>query len=72
VLQTVPAAELPFSHAHATIANSERAHACWSIENPNSKQLHKSLTLKMGPNSQQEFIVVLKVPQNKQSMHLAS
>lgn len=52
--------------------NSENEFECWYIENPHSKQLHKSLTLKMGPQSEQEFIIVLKVPQRKQSHNMAS
>jgi hypothetical protein len=64
--------ELPFEEQGPTIKNSEDEFRCWSIENPHSKHLHKSLTLKMGPNTQQEFIIVLKVPQRKQSFNLAS
>jgi hypothetical protein len=64
--------ELPYKEPQATIVNSEDKFSCWSIENPHSKQLHKSLTLKMGPNTSQEFIIVLKVPAIKKSTNLAS
>jgi hypothetical protein len=64
--------ELPFEESKPVLKNSEIEFSCWHIENPHSKQLHKSLTLKMGPQSEQEFIIVLKVPQRKQSYNFVS
>ncbi len=31
------------------IANSEKKHACWFLENPQNKELVKHITLKLGP-----------------------
>jgi hypothetical protein len=43
--------ELPFSYNDGTtIHNSEIDHSCWFIENPVSKELQKTITLKIGPN----------------------
>ena len=44
------------------IVNSEMKHECWYIENPVSKELTKRITLKLGPNAEQEFIIVLRSP----------
>lgn len=58
--------ELPFSYKDGTeIANSEVDHQCWFIENPVSKELQKTITVKISPNTSQEFIVVIKAPKNK-------
>lgn len=61
---------LPFSIAPSasqdgatdTIANSETKHEAWYIENPVSKELTKRITLKLGPNAEQDFIIVVRAP----------
>jgi len=41
--------ELPFKYAdHSMIKNSECEFTCWFIENPVSKELQKTITLKIG------------------------
>lgn len=56
-------AELPFEYKDGSrIVNSEKILKCWFIENPISKELVKTLTLRMGPSSEKEFIIVLKAP----------
>jgi hypothetical protein len=58
--------ELPFSYKDGTlIKNSEFEFNCWFIENPVSKELQKSITIKIGPEMQQEFIIVVKAPKNR-------
>jgi hypothetical protein len=47
------------------IPNSEIKEDCWFIENPKTKDLIKSITLKLGPKCEQDFIVVLKTLQPK-------
>ena len=42
--------------------NSEMKFECWYIENPVSKELTKRITLKLGPNAEQDFIIVLRSP----------
>jgi len=44
------------------IVNSEKKHACWFLENPQNKELVKHITLKLGPECEQEFIVVVRAP----------
>ena len=58
--------ELPFQYKDGSqIRNSEQEFNCWFIENPVSKELQKQLTLKIGPQMSQEFIIVVKAPKNK-------
>ena len=58
--------ELPFEYKDGTqIKNSETEFNCWFIENPVSKELQKSITLKIGPQMSQEFIIVVKAPKNR-------
>lgn len=58
--------ELPFDYKDGTqIKNSEVDFNCWFIENPVSKELQKTITLKIGPGMSQEFIVVVKAPKNR-------
>lgn len=65
--------ELPFGYEDGqTISNSEKTVRCWYIENPISKELVKSITLRLGAMSEKEFIIVLKAPNNRQSYNLAS
>ena len=43
--------ELPFGYKDGThIKNSENEFNCWFIENPVSKELQKTITIKIGPN----------------------
>ena len=44
----------------------------WFIENPVSKELTKRITIKLGPNSQQDFIIVIKCPNVKKPENLLS
>ena len=63
---------MPFSLKHLpknsngskkeSIVNSEMKHQAWFIENPVSKELTKRITLKLGPKSQQDFVIVVKSP----------
>lgn len=65
--------ELPFNYKDGTsIKNSEIEFNCWFIENPISKELQKSITLKMGPNMSQEFIIVVKAPKNRLQSRIVS
>jgi len=58
--------ELPFAYKDDTqIKNSECEFSCWYIENPVSKELQKTITLKIGPQMSQEFIIVVKAPKNR-------
>lgn len=54
------------------MVNSETQHECWFIENPNSKELTKKITLKLGPSCEQEFIIVLKAPSKCKKKPLVS
>jgi hypothetical protein len=58
--------ELPFDYKDGKrIINSEKNIKCWFVENPISKELVKTITLRMSPNSEKEFIIVLKAPANR-------
>ena len=58
--------ELPFAYEDGSqIKNSENEFNCWFIENPLSKELQKKISIKIGPNQNQEFIIVVKAPKNK-------
>jgi hypothetical protein len=54
------------------ITNSEIKNECWYIENPVSKELTKRITLKLGPKSQQQFVVVVKAPMSHQVQNMLS
>lgn len=65
--------ELPFEYQDgAQIENSERLLQSWYIENPVSKELVKTLVVRLSPGSEKEFIVVLKAPSNKPQFNLIS
>lgn len=65
--------ELPFNYKDsAKIKNSEIEFNCWFIENPISKELQKTLTLKIGPQMSQEFIIVIKAPKNRLTSKIVS
>ena len=46
--------------SQSLITNSEMKSKCWFMENPQSKDLVKHITLKLGPGCDQEFIIVAK------------
>ncbi len=54
------------------MVNSEMKYESWFIENPISKELTKRITLKLGPKSQQEFIIVVKSPLVKKTENMLS
>lgn len=54
------------------LPNSEAELNCWFIENPVSKELCKSITLRMSGNAEKEFIIVLKAPSNRQFFSMCS
>lgn len=65
--------ELPFNYEDgAKIKNSEKELQSWFIENPISKDLVKSITIRMPPSAEKEFIIVLKAPTNRLRYNLAS
>jgi hypothetical protein len=65
--------ELPFDYQDGSvIKNAEVEFGCWFIENPLSKELQKSITLRIGPAMSQEFIVVVKAPKNRISAKIVS
>lgn len=65
--------ELPFMYEDGTeIRNSEIDFNCWFIENPVSKELQKTITIKIGPKQNQEFIIVIKAPKNKLQNRIVS
>lgn len=55
-----------------TVVNSETKHEAWYIENPVSKELTKRITLKLGPNAEQDFIIVVRAPQIRRVENLLS
>ena len=64
---------MPFNlkaHNKPYIVNSEMKYDAWFIENPVSKELTKRITLKLGPNSQQDFVIVMKSPMPKKSENM--
>lgn len=65
--------ELPFEYQDgAFIKNSEIEFNCWFIENPITKELQKQITLKIGPQMSQEFIIVIKAPKNRLQAKIVS
>ena len=65
--------ELPFEyHDGAFIKNSEIEFNCWFIENPITKELQKQITLKIGAQMSQEFIIVIKAPKNRLQAKIVS
>ncbi len=65
--------ELPFEYVDGSqIPNSELTLQAWFIENPITKDLVKSITYKMPAESEKEFIIVMKAPQDKAQYNLAS
>ena len=58
--------------AEDDVSNSERDYQCWFIENPISKDLAKSITLRLSPKCEQEFIIVIRSPQLTKKTSLLS
>lgn len=54
------------------IVNSEVKHESWYIENPVSKELTKRITLKLGPKAEQDFIIVVRAPNSKNTENMIS
>ena len=54
------------------IVNSEINMKCWFIENPVTKDLVKSLVIRMSPGCEKEFIIVMKAPNDRPQYNLAS
>jgi hypothetical protein len=64
---------LPFEYEDGSkIVNSERSMQSWYIENPISKELVKSLTIRLQAKTEKELIVVLKAPTNHFHFNLVS
>lgn len=64
-LETEDAKAKALEHKKRYIPNSEIKNECWFIENPQTKDLIKKITLKLGPKCEQDFIIVLKTMQPK-------
>lgn len=65
--------ELPFEYQDGSfIKNSEIEFNCWFIENPITKELQKQITLKIGAQMSQEFIIVIKAPKNRLQAKIVS
>jgi hypothetical protein len=64
--------EIPFTLEKNQHVNSEMKYELWWIENPISKELTKRITIKLGPKSIQEFIIVIKSPNVKKPENLLS
>ena len=54
------------------VPNSEKQYGCWYIENPMTKDLTKHITLRLGANCEQEFIIVMRAPVRKISQTILS
>jgi uncharacterized DUF497 family protein len=54
------------------IVNSEINMKCWFIENPVTKDLVKSLVIRMSPGCEKEFIIVMKAPNDRPQYNMAS
>lgn len=54
--------ENEYATSNTDVVNSEKKDGCWFIENPVSKELTKSLKLKLGPQCEMEFIIVVRSP----------
>ena len=64
---------MPFEFEEGTtLVNSEKEMKAWYIENPISKELVKSLTIRLQANSERELIVVLKAPVNLHQFNMVS
>lgn len=44
----------------------------WFIENPITKDLVKSLTMRVGPMSEKEFIIVMKAPNDRVAFNMTA
>lgn len=58
--------ELPFEYEDGSmIPNSELTLRAWFIENPETKDLVKTLTFTLPASTEQEFIIVMKAPTDR-------
>ena len=64
--------EIPFKIEKNTVVNSELKYESWFIENPVSQELTKRITLKLGPKSQQEFVIVVRCPVSRKPIDMLS
>ena len=65
--------ELPFEYEDGgRIKNSEVLMRSWYIENPISKDLVKSMTFRIAPACEKEFIIVMKAPIDRLQYNLTS
>lgn len=65
--------ELPYEYVDGTtIGNSEVSMKCWFIENPVTKDLVKSIVIRMSAGCEKEFIIVMKAPNDRPQFNLAS
>jgi hypothetical protein len=65
--------ELPFEYQdEGRIKNSEMLMKSWYIENPISKDLVKSMTFRISPACEKEFIIVMKAPIDRVQYNMAS
>jgi len=66
ILQKYKKPYLPFDlrtdFSKDSILNSEVKTESWFIENPHSKDLTKRITIKLGPQAEQAFVIVQKAP----------
>jgi hypothetical protein len=54
------------------VLNSEIKHQCWYIDNPKQREFLKVVTMKMGPNAIQKFVIILKAPLVRQAQNMIS
>jgi hypothetical protein len=65
--------ELPFEYRDGSeIPNSELSMHSWFIEAPVSKDLKKSVTIRMSPMCEKEMIIVMKAPLDRMASNLAT
>lgn len=65
--------ELPFEYRDgSTIPNSEQQMHSWFIEAPISKDLKKSVTIRMSPMCEKEMIIVMKAPLDRMAASLTT
>jgi hypothetical protein len=70
--ETWKADNLPFPLEKNQFVNSEMKYELWWIENPLTKEMTKRITIKLGPKSMQEFVIVIKTPNVKRTENLLS
>jgi len=68
----MPDEDIPFNLEKTSIVNSELKYESWFIENPMTQELTKRITLKLGANSTQDFVIVVRCPLSKKPVDLLS